>query len=79
MGLFDKIFPNKTSARHKAGRFAALTAYQPTFTSWNGELFDSDIMRSSIHALATHTAKLKVEFLDVAQSISAPACVSPTR
>lgn len=62
MGLFDKIFPNKTSARHKAGQFAALTAYQPTFTSWNGELFDSDIMRSSIHALATHTAKLKVEF-----------------
>lgn len=38
-----------------------LTGYEPRFTSWNGSIYESDLIRASIHALATHTSKLKVE------------------
>jgi HK97 family phage portal protein len=39
-----------------------LTAYQAAFTNWNGELYESELVRSAIDAIARNTAKLKVEF-----------------
>lgn len=67
MGLFDSIFrPNKAKESQKAlkeakGFFTTLTAYRPAFTTWNGAIYESLIIRSSIDARARHISKLKVE------------------
>ena len=67
MGLFDSIFrPDKAKESQKAlkeakGFFTTLTAYRPAFTTWNGAIYESLIIRSSIDARARHISKLKVE------------------
>ena len=39
MGLFDKIFrPQKVVADHY---FHTLTAYEPVFRKWRGEIYES--------------------------------------
>lgn len=66
MGLFDQIFrPRKreddiayTRARDT---FTTLTAYRPSFTSWRGAIYESDLVRAAIDARARHISKLKVE------------------
>lgn len=69
MGLFDWIFkkPNVDRAYHNDGYFQTLTAYRPIFTTWNGELFESELVRSAIDARARHISKLKVEIVGAAQ------------
>lgn len=59
MGLFEKIFPRKTTVS-ASGYFKTLTAYSPVFTSWNGALYESEIVRAAIHARAIHASKLQV-------------------
>lgn len=67
MGLFNDIFrPTKAKESQKAlkeakGFFTTLTAYRPAFTTWNGAIYESLIIRSSIDARARHISKLKVE------------------
>lgn len=66
MGLFDFIF--RPSATKVSGQyFKTLTAYQPTFTNWRGQLYESELVRSAIHAKAKHISKLKVEIRGAAQ------------
>lgn len=68
MGLFDKIFqPKKAKESQKAlkdagGYFETLTAYKPVFTTWCGEIYESELVRASIDAIARHVSKLKVTF-----------------
>ena len=67
MGLFDSIFrPDKAKESQKAlteaqGFYKTLTAYRPAFTTWNGAIYESLIIRASIDARARHISKLKVE------------------
>jgi len=61
MGLFDKIFPKQTQNKPASALFQTLTAYQPTFTTWSGELYESELVRSAIDARARHCSKLTVE------------------
>ena len=63
MGLFDFLFKKKEIdlAYHNDGYFKTLTAYQPHFTTWGGELYESALVRSAIDARARHVSKLKVE------------------
>lgn len=67
MGLFNDIFrPDKAKESQKAlkdakGLFTTLTAYRPVFTTWNGAIYESLIIRASIDARARHISKLKVE------------------
>lgn len=63
MGLFDFLFKKKEIdlAYHNDGYFKTLTAYQPHFTTWGGELYESALVRSAIDARARHISKLKVE------------------
>ena len=67
MGLFDSVFrPRKAKESNRAlnestGFFQTLTAYQPTFTSWNGMIYESELVRAAIDARARHISKLKVE------------------
>ena len=61
MGLIDKIFPkNNQSKAMSNGYYKTLTAYTPIFTNWGGELYESELVRSAIHARAVHISKLQV-------------------
>lgn len=69
MGLFDKIFrPKAEQAGIEAHEyFQTLTAYKPHFTTWNGSIYESDLVRSAIDARARSISKLKVEIVGSAQ------------
>lgn len=60
MGLFEKIFGTKRQPEGQ-GPWRTLTAYMPTFTTFNGSLYESELVRSAIDARARHNSKLRVE------------------
>ena len=63
MSLFTDIFrPNKEQqkAAH-AEIFKTLTPYKPVFHSWQGSIYESELIRSAISARARHISKLKFE------------------
>ena len=68
MGLFEKIFGNrpKEPGRYE-GIFKMLNGYTPRFTSWNGGVYESELIRAAINARATHISKLKVEISGTAR------------
>ena len=61
MGLFEKLFPKKTTANIPFERWETLTAYKAAFTTWRGEIYEFDQVRSAIDCLARNTAKLRPE------------------
>lgn len=69
MGLFDFLFKkeNVKVSKYNDGYFETLTAYRPHFTSWNGRLYESALVRSAIDARARHISKLKVEIIGTAK------------
>ena len=69
MGLLEKIFKRPTPSQgvEGAGRFGTLTAYAPVFSSWSGEIYESELVRSAIDARARHISKLEVTMLGTAK------------
>lgn len=67
MGLFEKIFKKPYKRADPTGFFQTLTAYTPAFTTWSGALYESELVRSAIHAKATHVSKLKIEIQGTAK------------
>lgn len=69
MGLFDFIFKPKNVelSREADSYFRTLTAYRPHFTTWDGKLYESELVRSAIDARARHVSKLKVEIQGAAR------------
>ena len=61
MGLFDFLFKNRPKPVGKLGTFQMLNGYTPRFTSYNGGVYESELIRAAINARATHISKLKVE------------------
>ena len=62
MGLFDRIFGNRPKTKERyAEAFKMLNGYTPRFTTWGGEIYESELIRAAINARATHISKLKVE------------------
>lgn len=61
MGLFEKLFPKKNRYPIGTNRWETLTAYKASFTTWRGEIYEFDQVRSAIDCLARNTAKLKPE------------------
>ena len=65
-GLFEKIFrPGKSRQAEQAltnarGVFETLTGYQPSFSTWQGEIYESSLVRAAIDARARHISKLEV-------------------
>lgn len=61
MGLFEKIFGKRPRpVGTPEGFFKMLNGYTPTFTSWDGKLYESELVRSVIHAKAVHVSKLSI-------------------
>lgn len=67
MGLLANIFQKKAELTQASNYFKTLTAYQPCFTSWNGKLYESELVRAAIDARARHISKLKVDVLGSAK------------
>lgn len=68
MGLFDWLFGNKPKEQGKyEGEFKMLNGYVPRFTSWTGGIYESELVRASINALATHISKLDVKTFGAAK------------
>lgn len=68
MSLFDKLFNNRPEPKGKyEGTFKMLNGYTPRFTSWQGGVYESELIRSAINTRATHISKLKVEMKGAAK------------
>lgn len=63
MGLFDRIFGNRPKEKQEEyiESFSMLNGYTPRFTSFNGGLYEQELIREAINTRATHMSKLKVE------------------
>lgn len=62
MGLYEWLFGERPKPKEKKYEaFKMLNGYTPAFHSWQGSIYESDLIRSAIHARATHVSKLKVE------------------
>ena len=63
MGLFDSIFrPDREQEKAKVSQvFKTLTPYKPVFHTWQGSIYESELIRAAIYAKARHISKLKFE------------------
>lgn len=64
MGLFDAIFGNKIKQGVEAEMqsfFQAFTAYSPVYTTFEGGLYEMELIRAVIHSFAKNCSKLKPE------------------
>lgn len=62
MGLFDLFLKNRPNPQGQfKGKFTMLNGYEPKFTTWNGGIYESELIRSAINARAVHISKLKFE------------------
>lgn len=59
MGIFNS--KKKNEIFNADSYLKMMTAYRPAFTTWNGCLYESELVRSAIDARARHVSKLKVE------------------
>lgn len=68
MGLFDIFFGNRPKPKGKYEEtFKMLNGYTPRFTSYQGGLYEQELIRSAINARATHISKLHVEVIGSAR------------
>ena len=71
MGLLDRIFGQKRKETEPDWRreeiFRLLDGYRPVFTSWSGELYESELVRAAIDAKARHASKLQMVMAGEAQ------------
>ena len=59
MGLIDALFGRLRQPR--LGNFwQTVTGYSPVFTTWDGQMYESELVRAAIDALARHSGKLEV-------------------
>ena len=62
MGFFDLFLKKAPQPKGEyKGTFKMLNGYEPRFTTWNGSIYESELIRSAINARAVHISKLKFE------------------
>ena len=59
MGLIDRIFGRPKQAPAGESVYQTLTAYQPVFRSWGGQIYESELVRAAVDAHSRHAAKLQ--------------------
>ena len=60
MKFLDYLFHGK-ELRYIDSYFKMLNGYSPTFTSYNGGVYEMDLTRTAVNSFATHCSKLKPE------------------
>lgn len=61
MGLLDSIRKKEKIESRIESYFQTLNAYAPTFTTFEGSIYEMELTRAAIHSFATHCSKLKPE------------------
>ena len=65
MGLMERLFGKRVNEEpvrlKQAKTFQMLDGYVPAFHTWNGSIFESDLIRAALDAHGRHAAKLKPE------------------
>lgn len=59
MGFFDFLF-GRNKAPVDDGYFKMLNGYAPVFRNWDGQLYESELVRASIDSIARHVGKLQI-------------------
>lgn len=67
MGLFDAIFGRRPKEKERYEQFTMLTGHEPRFVHFTGDIYESELVRASINALATHISKLNVQTFGAAK------------
>lgn len=68
MGYFSNLFAARNPDRKRAkSTFQFIEGYSPAARTFQGEIFESDLIRASLDAHARHNAKLKLESKGTAQ------------
>ena len=75
MGLFEKIFGRwkKPPIAKYEGGYKLLTGREASFRTFDAHIYEAQLVRESIDAIARHAAKLKVEFTGSAQPVTVNA------
>jgi HK97 family phage portal protein len=68
MGLIDRLFGRAPKSAPTEGRFQTLTAYSPVFTSWGGQIYESELVRAAVDAKARHVGKLQYRMQGTART-----------
>lgn len=58
MGFFEMLFPKRKEEISVKQTFKMIDGYVPCFRDWNGAVYESDLIRLSIDAIARHAMKL---------------------
>ncbi|MBQ1573352.1 MAG: phage portal protein, partial [Clostridiales bacterium] len=62
MSLFDALFKKTPKPQGQyGGMFKLLNGYVPQFTTYQGGVYESELIRAAINARAVHMGKLKIE------------------
>ena len=61
MGLFDSIRTKEKIESKVNSYFQTMNAYTPSFTTFEGSIYEMELTRAAIHSFATHCSKLKPE------------------
>lgn len=69
MKFLDYLFHGK-ELRYIDSYFKMLNGYSPTFTSYNGGVYEMDLTRTAVNSFATHCSKLKPEIEGSALKLS---------
>lgn len=67
MGLLEKLFPKKHENIQAGQYFKLLNGYTPVFMTWDGQLYESELVRSAIDARSRHVSKLNIRIDGAAQ------------
>ena len=81
MGFFDNLFSKQKPDRERAREvFRFIEGYTPQFHNFQGEIYESDLIRASLDAHARHDAKLKPEMKGSAKpALRAKLKLAPNR
>lgn len=63
MGLFDFFLKDRPKVKENQPiqEFKMFNGYAPKFTSFGGDIYESELIRAAVNARATHVSKLKFE------------------
>lgn len=70
MSVIDKLLGRTKEAEQviESGKtFKLVSAYDPVFRDWRGQIYESMLVRAAIDARSRHVSKLKVEFIGSAK------------
>lgn len=69
MSLFEKIFGARKERERIAARetWEMLNGYKPIFHTWDGEIYESELVRAAIDARARHISKLQIDAFGTAK------------